>query len=171
MAKKKTRPPKRSASQNEAKKRILITYATLAFVVIAAIVLVVLFYEGEQGDLPGTGYERDIAHRLGLDFEKDGELSFIGEKGDTLLTIDIEIADDDAEKRIGMMFREEMEEGQGMFFIFPAQGIRSFWMRNTYVSLDMIYVNRDNKIVTIQKNTTPLTESTYFSTNNPRNKT
>jgi len=164
MAKKKSRSGSRAASQKAEKKRFIMTYATLAFVVVAVILLVVLFYEGEEKDLSGAGYEKDIAQQLGLDFEKEGELAFISANNDTLLTIEIEIADDDAERRIGMMFREEMEEGQGMFFIFPVQEVRSFWMRNTYVSLDMIFVNRDNEIVTIQKNTAPLTQNSYFST-------
>ncbi|MBN1213559.1 MAG: DUF192 domain-containing protein [candidate division Zixibacteria bacterium] len=164
MTKKKTGSGKRTASQSTVQKRIIITYSTLAFTVIAVIILVVLFYEGEQKDLAGTGYEKDIARRLGLDFEKEGELIFTDKNGDTLVSIDIEIADDDAERRIGMMFREDMEEEQGMFFIFPAEEIRSFWMRNTYLPLDMIFINRDNDIVTIRKNTVPLTENSYFST-------
>jgi|GEM_PF-177351 len=163
MAKKKSGSGSRAVSRDAVKKRIIITYATLTFVVLAVILLVVLFYEGEQKDLSGVGYEKDIARRLGLDFEKEGELIFVAKVGDTLVTVDIEIADDDAERRIGMMFRKEMEEEQGMFFIFPVQEVRSFWMRNTYVPLDMIFVNRDNEIVTIQKNTAPLTENSCFS--------
>lgn len=164
MTKKKTPSRVSAASQNALKKRMLITYATITFVVLAGILLVVLFYKGGQKDLSDEGYEKDIARQLGLNFDKEGELAFLSENGDTLAAIDIEIADDNAERRIGLMFRESMKENQGMLFIFPDEAIRSFWMRNTYMSLDMIFVNRNDEIVTIQKNTVPLTENSYFST-------
>jgi len=57
-----------------------------------------------------------------------------------------------------------MEMNQGMLFIFPEEEIRSFWMRNTYISLDMIFVNADKKIVTIHKNTKTLSDQSYAST-------
>jgi len=59
------------------------------------------------------------------------------------------------------MNRNEMKENQGMLFIFPAQGNQSFWMRNTLISLDMIFVNDQKKIVTIHKNTKILSDQSY----------
>jgi uncharacterized membrane protein (UPF0127 family) len=56
-----------------------------------------------------------------------------------------------------------MEENQGMLFIFPDEQIRSFWMRNTFISLDMIFVNSNKEIVTIHKNTRVLSSESYPS--------
>ena len=62
------------------------------------------------------------------------------------------------------MNRSSMKENQGMLFIFPDEEIQSFWMRNTLISLDMIFVNKNKKIVTIHKNTKILSSQSYSST-------
>ena len=56
-----------------------------------------------------------------------------------------------------------MEEMQGMLFIFPDERYQSFWMLNTLFSLDMIFINSKKEIVTIHKNTKPLSEQSYPS--------
>ena len=61
-----------------------------------------------------------------------------------------------------------MEENQGMLFIFPADAMQSFWMRNTLISLDMIFINSNKKIVTIHKNTKVLSDQSYPSTSPAR---
>lgn len=99
-----------------------------------------------------------------LEFLKEGLLSFYTANGDYITTIDIELAEASEERRIGMMFRTSMEENQGMFFIFPYETRQSFWMKNTILPLDMIFINSSNEIVTIHKNTTPYAETQYPST-------
>ncbi|RPD42180.1 DUF192 domain-containing protein [Chitinophaga barathri] len=97
-------------------------------------------------------------------FKKEGQLSFIGkEKGDTIKTIDIEIAETDEERAKGLMDRKSMEDTQGMLFIFSAPEEQSFWMKNTYISLDIMYVNEKFEIVSIQKYATPLSEESLPS--------
>jgi uncharacterized membrane protein (UPF0127 family) len=61
------------------------------------------------------------------------------------------------------MNRESMEEKQGMLFIFPQERFQSFWMLNTLFSLDMLFINKEKEIVTIHKNTTPLSQQSYPS--------
>ena len=61
------------------------------------------------------------------------------------------------------MNRNEMKENQGMLFIFDTQKFQSFWMRNTLISLDMIFVNNQKRIVTIHKGTKILAETSYPS--------
>ncbi len=56
-----------------------------------------------------------------------------------------------------------MEEMQGMLFVFEDATPRSFWMKNTYISLDIIYVDADKKIVSIQKSAVPLSEESLPS--------
>lgn len=97
-------------------------------------------------------------------FTKEGELSFTDSLGTPKTKIDLEFADNEYERELGLMKRVEMKENQGMLFIFPDEQIRSFWMRNTLISLDIIFVNADMKIVTIHKNTTKLSDQTYPST-------
>lgn len=96
-------------------------------------------------------------------FKKEGELTFVDSVENPIIKIDIEIADNDYERQLGLMNRQSMEEMRGMLFIFPQQEYQSFWMRNTLFSLDMIFINSNKEIVTIHKNTTPLSEQSYPS--------
>lgn len=97
-------------------------------------------------------------------FTKEGELIFSDSLGNEKIKIDIEVADTEYERQLGLMNRKEMNENQGMLFIFPDEQFRSFWMLNTLISLDMLFVNRERQIVTIHKNTTPLSQQSYPST-------
>lgn len=99
-----------------------------------------------------------------FEFRHDGELTFQTEDGKFISQIEIEIADDMVERAVGLMYREEMKETQGMLFIFPNEEYQSFWMKNTVLPLDIVFVNKKNKIVTIHHNTTPFSETSYPST-------
>ena len=96
-------------------------------------------------------------------FTKEGKLTFTDSLGTLKTKIDLEIADNDYERQLGLMNRKEMRENEGMLFIFLRQDYQSFWMRNTLISLDMIFVNDQKKIVTIHKNTKILSETSYPS--------
>ena len=67
----------------------------------------------------------------------------------------VEIADDEAERQRGLMYRPPLEGDRGMLFQFPAASEQSFWMKNTPSSLDIIYVSPDGEIISIARNTTP----------------
>jgi len=56
---------------------------------------------------------------------------------------------------MGLMFRKSMEDTKGMLFIFDKTDMHSFWMKNTIMSLDILFVNEDKEIVKIHKNTKP----------------
>ena len=58
----------------------------------------------------------------------------------------------------GLMYRETMDENRGMLFLMPNEEVQSFWMRNTYIPLDMIFIGRDRRVVGVVKNTTPETD-------------
>ena len=96
-------------------------------------------------------------------FKKEGELTFVDSTGNPIIKIDIEIAENDYERQLGLMNRESMEEMQGMLFIFPEERFQSFWMMNTLFSLDILFINSQKEIVTIHKNTKPLSEQSYPS--------
>ena len=68
----------------------------------------------------------------------------------------VEIADNDAERAKGLMYRKELPEGRGMLFDFQREQDVSFWMQNTYIPLDMIFIRGDGRILRIAENTEPL---------------
>jgi uncharacterized membrane protein (UPF0127 family) len=61
----------------------------------------------------------------------------------------VELATTPAEQELGLMFRQSLDKGRGMLFIFQQAGDYSFWMKNTLISLDMIWIGPDKKIVFI----------------------
>lgn len=68
---------------------------------------------------------------------------------------EVEIADTQAERNQGLQNRSELCQNCGMLFIFEEQQDLSFWMKNTQISLDMIFLDEDGRITTIHKNTVP----------------
>ena len=70
----------------------------------------------------------------------------------------VELATDDAERSRGLMFRKELPEGRGMLFDFERDQPVAFWMHNTYISLDMIFIRGDGSILRIAENTEPLSD-------------
>lgn len=99
-----------------------------------------------------------------ISFKKEGELTLKKMASDsTITTLDIEIADDDYSTQTGLMYRKSMKPNQGMLFIFPDSDYRSFYMKNTEISLDIIYISEDKRIVSIQKNAKPMDETSLPS--------
>jgi len=77
-------------------------------------------------------------------FRKDGELRFLdGKSKKEITTINIEIADDDAEREQGLMYRDTMAENAGMLFLMETEEPQSFRMKNTLISLDIMYAESD----------------------------
>lgn len=96
-------------------------------------------------------------------FKREGRLYFIAEEGDTLKQIDIEFADTPDKIQYGMMYRKSMDPNTGMLFFMPREERQSFWMKNTYVPLDIMYINGNSEVVSIQKNAEPLSEKSLPS--------
>ena len=74
-------------------------------------------------------------------------------------TFAVEMAVTPEQQMRGLMFRRALPEGQGMLFDFGQEQPTSFWMKNTYVSLDMIFIRGDGRILRIAENTVPLSEA------------
>lgn len=81
--------------------------------------------------------------------------------GEHLFTV--EIAATPEQQNRGLMFRQELAPDRGMIFPYEPPKEASFWMKNTYIPLDIIYVRPDNTIAVIHENTVPLREDPYYS--------
>jgi uncharacterized membrane protein (UPF0127 family) len=68
----------------------------------------------------------------------------------------VEVVDNDADRAKGLMYRKELPEGRGMLFDFHREQEVSFWMQNTYIPLDMVFIRGDGRILRIAENTEPL---------------
>lgn len=66
-------------------------------------------------------------------------------------------------RQVGMMYRKELRENRGMLFVFPREERRAFWMKNTYVPLDIIYLDSSRKVVSVVRNARPLSQSSLPS--------
>lgn len=73
-------------------------------------------------------------------------------------TLKVEVANTDATRQTGMMFRESMAEDEGMLFMFSTERHNSFWMHNTLIPLDMFFIDSDWKVVGVVEQATPQTD-------------
>ena len=93
-----------------------------------------------------------------------GTLDFVNQSGEVIRTIKVEFAEDEEARARGLMHRRQLPLDEGMLFIFPAPDSLSFWMANTPIPLDIIFVAADSGIVNIAKRTTPLSREFIRST-------
>jgi uncharacterized protein len=93
------------------------------------------------------------------DFAKAAELQTVEIASKTgVHAFQVEMAVTPEEKEHGLMFRRELPEGQGMLFDFQFDQNVAFWMKNTYIPLDMLFIRADGRILRIAENTEPLSE-------------
>lgn len=97
-----------------------------------------------------------------ITFKKEGELT-IFKTDSTTVALDIEIADTDFDIQTGLMYRNAMDENQGMLFVFDDEIERYFFMKNTRIPLDLIFINANKTIVSFQENAKPFDESSLPS--------
>jgi len=70
--------------------------------------------------------------------------------------VSLEVAATPAERERGLMYRSSLAEGRGMLFVFDEDGNHGFWMKNTLIPLDMLFIARDGTVVGVHANATPL---------------
>lgn len=91
------------------------------------------------------------------DLREDAVITCTKADGTKIENLSVEIAKTDAERSRGLMYRRELRSKTGMVFIMPDEVIQSFWMKNTYIPLDMFFLTKDGRVNTVLKNVPPLT--------------
>ncbi len=93
-----------------------------------------------------------LAVNAQANFPRD-ELSIKTEEG--LYDFDVELALDDSHRQYGLMFRDSLPEMNGMLFIYEHERDLAMWMRNTFISLDILFIDDRGKIINIAKSAQP----------------
>lgn len=101
-----------------------------------------------------SGSGSDSSDSDDTDESTDPKVTVVASQGSFAVTV--EIADDPTERATGLMNRLELAEDHGMLFIWDADSTDSFWMKNTYISLDILFIDQNGMIVTIKEDATPL---------------
>jgi uncharacterized membrane protein (UPF0127 family) len=129
-----------------------ITFTILAALVALAFVSFNVLRYKEPARKANRKIPPKFAQAQEIPFKKQGELQLTKADGSSL-NFDIEIADTPEKRAKGLMFRNHLPEMAGMLFLFDEAGPRSFWMKNTFISLDILYINADKSVVQIYENT------------------
>lgn len=95
--------------------------------------------------------------------EYTSEVTFLNSAGEAISTIETAVADDETSRSAGLMNVQQLPMDKGMLFIFENQQPRSFWMANTPLALDIIFVDENFEIVRIHQNTQPYSNQSIES--------
>ncbi|MBN2653477.1 MAG: DUF192 domain-containing protein [Spirochaetales bacterium] len=76
-------------------------------------------------------------------------VKIVDQGGEVLAEVKVEIADDNISRQRGLMHRTKLKENSGMLFVFNREQILNFWMKNTYIPLDIAYISKDFQIIDI----------------------
>ncbi|MDX1683659.1 MAG: DUF192 domain-containing protein [Saprospiraceae bacterium] len=101
----------------------------------------------ESGHTPSKNIDVNTSKPKNVRFKKEGTIDFYRMSGEKVTSIDVEIAETQQERSQGLMHRHSMEGEHGMLFVYENERPQSFWMKNTYIPLDIIFINKDFRIV------------------------
>jgi uncharacterized protein len=91
----------------------------------------------------------------------DDTLEIVSKTGVHVFAVELAVSDE--QRARGLMFRRELPEGRGMLFKFEPEQVIQMWMHNTYISLDMIFIRSDGRILRIAENTKPESDNIISS--------
>jgi uncharacterized protein len=151
-----------TAKKNQPKKNLLMQI-TVVIVLLALVAYFIVSSIPVKNETKNEETDKALDNKTVYSFVKQGDLSFTDAKDNFKTKINIEIADNDDKRTTGLMFRDKMDENQGMLFIFDSESPQAFWMKNTILPLDIIFVNSKMQIVKIQKNAEPYSEKSLPS--------
>lgn len=121
-----------------------------------SLLTVVTFIVATSGCESGPSGGTPSVPGVDIPFTSEGTLAFSRSDGSPIVEIEIEIADDDSTRTRGLMQRLTLPDKGGMLFVFGDEAVRTFWMANTPLSLDLIFVARSGEVIDIVKYTKPL---------------
>jgi uncharacterized membrane protein (UPF0127 family) len=131
---------------------------TLIFMAVAFVLFVIVKilpkYKAPPSHTTGK-IQLDKNTKSDYSFQNEGSAWLIGTANETLSVLEIEIAATTYKIDKGLMYRKSMAVNQGMLFIFKEAGPQTFWMKNTYMSLDIIFVNDLGIVSHIHENALP----------------
>ena len=142
--------------KNLSKTTLYITIATIAFVVIFLIASII-----------SINYAREQIKEVDKTFMSQSQSSIVGLKPAKLQFSTLELANTPETQRIGLMNRTSLCDNCAMLFEFDAPGFQSFWMKNTLIPLDIIFINNDGVITNICYNMQPKDITTNCSSSQP----
>lgn len=142
------------------KKQSLVARILLAVFLIGGVGYLVLPLLKDRAEK--TEVSSEVTDKSPAGFVKGGEVVFYKD-GNKVVKVDVEIAADDTQRAKGLMYRPYMPDTVGMLFVFDKSEPQAFWMKNTIIPLDIIYVGANKKIVSIQKNAVPYSEKSLPS--------
>jgi uncharacterized membrane protein (UPF0127 family) len=129
------------------------------FVFVWALGAGALVLVGSAGCTKPPAGSQSTAAATGNAAAKAAQVAFTPPGGAPPWLVQVELARTQDELMRGLMFRRELGESSGMLFIFPEEEIRRFWMRNTYIPLDMVFLDARRVVVGIVENAVPLDET------------
>lgn len=94
---------------------------------------------------------------------RQDKLTIVSAQGESEHTFSIEVASTEQEKALGLMFRTELADGEGMLFPYSAERSLQMWMHNTYIPLDMLFIRADGTIARIEERAEPLSDRVISS--------
>lgn len=95
--------------------------------------------------------------------DKEVNVEFRTSVGKLIKRFHCEVADTRSKRQLGLMYRKHLEQDSCMLFVFSEEELRSFWMKNTFIPLDIIFVNSQFKVVSVSEHTKPLSEKPIIS--------
>ena len=90
---------------------------------------------------------------------KEHPITIYNKEGKALLQLKADISETTKEKQQGLMFRKTLPEKKGMFFLYRTPTSLKMWMKNTYIPLDVLFINNEGRIIYIVKNVQPFDET------------
>ena len=120
---------------------------------------------GNQQDAAQTGGDAACAPGTSADASEAGlrQVQLCIQSGGKALPFTVEVAETPEQQARGLMFRTDLADDRGMLFPFPRERVASFWMKNTVIPLDLIFIRRDGTIESIAANAVPYDESPHAS--------
>ena len=104
-----------------------------------------------------------IKNQIGYSYLSNNQKNLTIQTNTTKVTYHVEIANTPHLRAKGLMGKNNIPDDQGMLFIFEKPQIISMWMKNTYIPLDMLFLDKNGKIIWIHENAKPLDESIISS--------